>query len=307
MKDGLTNTVLMIRPTNFGSNPDTIADNKFQNDMAEGSSSEISQKAIIEFDKMVNALTTEDVNVIVIQDTSTPVKPDAIFPNNWISSHSNSTLVTYPMMAATRRLERREDIVTKLTEEFGYKKRYSFEYHEEEDIYLEGTGSLVFDRLNKVVYACLSKRTNIKVLEKFSVLYNYDKVVFNASDRNGNPIYHTNVMMAIAKDHVVICLDSIRDIDERQSVVNKLNSSGKEIIEISYDQMEQFAGNMLQIKSKLGAPIMLMSGAAYDSLSSSQIDKLSSYSKIIKIPIPTIEHYGGGSVRCMVMEVFKPV
>ena len=305
MTDGLTNTVLMIRPAHFGSNPDTLADNKFQNDMS-GKKTEVSEKAIVEFDKMVKSLEDADVNVIVIQDTVNPIKPDAIFPNNWISSHSNGTLVTYPMMAASRRNERREDIVTKLTEEYKYKKRYSFEYHEAEEKYLEGTGSLVFDRANKIVYACISKRTDVKVLEKFAVLYNYQKVVFHATDRSNSPIYHTNVMMAIANDHVVICLESIRDIEERKEVIENLSNSGKEIIEINYNQMEQFAGNMLQIKSKLGQPIMIMSSAAYNSLTSSQIDKLSAYSKLLSIPIPTIEHFGGGSVRCMVMELFKP-
>ena len=305
--EGITDTVLMIRPKHFGSNPDTIEDNKFQDRVEESDKKTVSEKAIIEFDNMVAELRRHDINVIVIEDSDSPVKPDAVFPNNWITSHNNGSLVTYPMMAKSRQKERREDIVDMLTEKYNYKKRYGFEYHEANDIYLEGTGSMVFDRGNKVVYACLSSRTNIKVLEKFAVLFNYTKVVFNATDRNNNPIYHTNVMMAMASDHVVICLESIRDDDEKNEVIRNLKAGNKEIIDITIEQMEQYAGNMLAIKSQLGIPYMVMSNAAYNSLSAEQIDKLGNYSTLIHIPISIIEQYGGGSVRCMLMEVFEPV
>jgi len=251
-------------------------------------------------------LERHDINVIVIKDTKVPLTPDAVFPNNWISSHSQGCLITYPMKAESRRLERREDVVDKLTESFGYKKRYGFEYHEESEIYLEGTGSMVLDRVNKIAYAGLSARTDIKILEKFTVLLGYEKIIFHSTDKDNNSIYHTNVMMAMGDDYVIICLDTIKDPKERALVTVTLENSGKQIIEISHDQMNSFAGNMLQVRSKMGEPYLIMSKAAFNSLNITQIDQISSYNKIIQIPIPTIEKYGGGSVRCMIMEVFPP-
>lgn len=302
---GITDTLLMVRPKDFGSNKDTIVDNKFQAKMEDEAASQISKDALTEFDEMVKELKRHDINVIVVEDQKEPFTPDAIFPNNWISSHKNGSIITYPMKAPSRQLERREDVVDMLTEKYGYKKRYGFEYHEKDELYLEGTGSMVLDRHNKKVYACLSARTDIKVLEKFAVLMDYNKIIFHATDRNDNPIYHTNVMMAMGTDYVIICLDSIKSIAEKKAVKNALEDDGKKIIEITIDQMEQFAGNMLQVMSKLGNPYLIMSQSAYYSLTSKQIDEINKFNKIINIPIPTIEQYGGGSVRCMIMEVFK--
>ena len=300
---GLTDTVLMIRPKQFGPNEETLSDNAFQNRAEKGEMSTIAQSAIEEFDKMVIELERHDIRVMVIEDKEEPYTPDAIFPNNWFSTHGTS-IATYPMMAESRRAERREDLITQLVKDRGYKKRYGFEYHEEQELYLEGTGSMVLDRDNKIAYACLSQRTSIKVLEKFSVLYGYHKVVFSAFDDQGGAVYHTNVLMTVGDAYVIICLDSIRSEEEKAEVVRTIQNSGKEIIEISHEQMNAFAGNMLQVKSKLGEKFLVLSKTAYDSLDTSQIDKLSSYNKLIKAAIPTIEKYGGGSVRCMIAEIF---
>jgi len=300
---GITDTILMVRPDAFGPNAETLADNAFQSESKEGESSSIAAAALKEFDDMVSELRRHDIEVMVIEDQADPVTPDAIFPNNWFSTHKTS-IVTYPMMAQSRRLERREDIINQLVKDKGYKKRYGFEYHEAEELYLEGTGSMVLDRDNKIAYACLSQRTNIKVLEKFAVLYDYKKVVFNAYDENASAIYHTNVLMAVGTDYVIICLDTITSDEERAEVTKAITSSGKEIIEISLAQMNAFAGNMLQVKSKLGEKFLVMSKTAYSSLDSSQIDRILAHNKIISPAIPSIEKYGGGSVRCMMAEIF---
>lgn len=301
--EGITDTVLMIRPHAFGSNQETLTDNAFQSDSAEGQANHIKEQALIEFDAMVEELQKNDIKVIVVEDNPEAHTPDAVFPNNWFSTHATS-IVTYPMRAASRRLERREDIVDLLMKERGYKKRYSFEYMEEEELYLEGTGSMVLDRKSKVLYACLSQRTDIKVLEKFAVLQGYQKIVFTAVDEDGKRIYHTNVLMAIATDYVVICLAAIPDEAERREVIASFEKTNKEIIDISMAQMNAYAGNMLQVKSKLGEKFMIMSKSAYESMSAAQIDQIRIHNKILTPGIPTIEKYGGGSVRCMIAEIF---
>ena len=293
----------MIRPKSFGPNAETLADNAFQSNSKAGEEVSIAKAALNEFDVMVEELRRHDIHVIVVEDKIDPNTPDAIFPNNWFSTHGSS-IVTYPMMAASRRAERREDVVNQLVKERGYKKRYGFEYHEEENLFLEGTGSMVLDRDNKIAYACLSQRTSIKVLEKFTVLYGYTKIVFNAVDEKGSAIYHTNVLMTMGSDYVIVCLDSIKSAEERAEVEETIKSSGKEIIDISLAQMNAFAGNMLQVKSKLGEKFLILSKTAYDSLDTNQIDKLNSFNKLISPQIPTIEKYGGGSVRCMIAEIF---
>ena len=304
MTQGITDTILMIRPKNFGPNPETLLDNSFQ-DNGEGVDPQlILNEAISEFDNMVALLQKHDIEVLVIEDTNEPAKPDAIFPNNWFSTHDNKTIATYPMKSELRRLERRDDIVEKLTELQTYKKHYVFEYHEPNEEYLEGTGSMILDRVNKIVYAGLSQRTNIKVLEKFAVLYNYQKVIFHPFDRHGSPIYHTNVMMHVGTDLAVVCFDSITSDDEKSEVRNSLINTNKVILEISFDQMEQFAGNMLEVKSKLGQKYMVMSDTAYKCLKDNQINMIEEHLKILHIPIPTIEKYGGGSVRCMMAEIY---
>lgn len=296
----------MVRPAHFGFNEMTAESNSFQHFDKNDQPKDVSEKARKEFDNMVSVLRSHDIDVQVIEDTKDPVKPDAVFPNNWISLHRNGTIVTYPMNAPNRRTERREDIIKLLEKENKVDKRYSFEYYEEEEMYLEGTGSMLLDRENNVVYACLSPRTNIMILDKFCILMNCKKVSFFSVDRQGEHIYHTNVMMALGIDFCVVCLQSISDDEERKMLVKSLEETGKEIIEIDYNQVESFAGNMLEVMSTSGKRILVMSETAFKSLTTEQINILESRTEILNIPIPTIEYYGGGSVRCMMAENFLP-
>jgi len=308
MSRQITDTIFMIRPSNFGFNAETAENNSFQSKEGAEETEKIKQLAIEEFDAMVEKLKLNGIEVIVFEDTDTPTKPDAVFPNNWISFHDNKHIVTYPMFAKTRRHERRDDIVDTLTEKYKYERRITFDFYEDEKepVFLEGTGSLILDRVNKICYACVSPRTHVFLIEKFCLLLGYTKEVFFARDDKGEEIYHTNVMMALGEDFAVICLDSITDADERQSVVNRLEATGKKIFDITMDQMNSFAGNMLQLSSKDGEANLVLSETAYNSLETEQKKELHGLSKLLVIPIPTIEKYGGGSVRCMIAEVFYP-
>lgn len=297
----------MVQPANFGFNHETAANNSFQTENKDIAPKEIQKLALKEFNNMVDLLKANDIEIIVIKDTIDPIKPDAIFPNNWFSTHATGSLITYPMFAKNRRLEKRQDIIDTLNEKYQYKKRYTFDYHEDSDQFLEGTGSMILDRSNKVVYACLSLRTEIRILEKFCVLLGYNKIVFDALDRKGDPIYHTNVMMALGEELAIVCLTSIQESIDREKVRNSLVDAGKTIIDISMDQMEQFAGNMLEVLSKNGSRYLIMSKTAYDSLKKKQIEQIEKKSKILTVPIPTIELYGGGSVRCMMAEIYEPI
>lgn len=301
----ITDKIMMIRPANFQFNEETAANNAFQT-AGEYDNEAIKNKAIEEFDAMVAILRSKGITVEVIQDTDEPVKPDAIFPNNWISFHADGTVVTYPMYAENRRIERREDIIDALGDKYQVNKRYTFDYYESEEKFLEGTGSMLFDREHNIVYACLSPRTDIKVLEKYSVLMGAKKIAFRSVDRDGQDIYHTNVMMALGVDFCVICLDSIKNEVEKNDIIDSLNETGKEIIDITYEQMENFAGNMLQVSNDQGQRYLVLSQAAYDSLTETQISTLSNLTHILPVPITTIETLGGGSVRCMMAEIFLP-
>ena len=304
----LTNHIMMIRPANFGFNDQTAANNAFQSKDKISDTQLLKDIARDEFDNMVAILRSKGVHVLVIEDTEMPIKPDAVFPNNWISFHENGTLITYPMYAPNRRIERREDIVEQIENKFIVKNRYSFEFYEtEDDIYLEGTGSMIFDRPNGIVYACLSQRTDATLLDKFCVLMGSNSCVFRSVDRFGIEIYHTNVMMALGEDFVVICMESIPDEDSRKKLLSLFEKTGKEIIEISYAQMETFAGNMLEVMGSGGNRYLVLSQSAYDSLHSDQLLRLSALTNLLPIPIPNIEKFGGGSVRCMMAEVFLPV
>jgi hypothetical protein len=305
-KRQITNTILMIRPAHFGYNPETAQNNSFQRLDESMTPAEIAEKTQEEFSGFVDELRYKGVQVIVVEDTDTPIKPDAVFPNNWISFHQTGVVVQYPMYSKTRRQERRSDIIEILQNDYVIERDYTFEHYEEEETFLEGTGSMILDRQHRIAYACLSERTDIRLLEKWCVLLGYHKLAFTAVDRHGDPIYHTNVMMALGEDFVVICLDSVQDESERNLLVSSLERSGKEIIEISYEQMESFAGNMLQVSSAFGPKYLVMSETAYQSLNEEQIEKIKKRTDIIHFPIPTIEKYGGGSVRCMMAEVFLP-
>ena len=296
--------ILMVRPAAFGYNAETATSNSFQHNNSNESSKSIQEKALAEFDALVQKLKDHNIYVILANDTLIPIKPDAVFPNNWISTHSDGTLITYPMQAVARRLERRDDIIELISNEFIILNQYSFDHYEEEEKYLEGTGSMILDRINHIVYACISPRTDLELLEHFALLGKHQKIIFHATDPLGKSIYHTNVIMAIGQHQAILCLDCIQDESEQENIIQSLKGTNKEIIEIAWVQVLKFAGNMLQVRNQDGESFWVMSQSAYDSLNIDQIKKLNQHSKIISCPIPTIEWYGGGSVRCMIAEIF---
>ena len=296
----------MVRPARFGYNEETAKSNHFQS--AEGKDDQdVHQKALAEFDEAVRTLQKNNIDVLVIDDTLEPYTPDAIFPNNWLSTHQNKILITYAMESPIRRQEIREDVLRKLEEDYGFNKEYNFQHYvEEEGLTLEGTGSMILDRENRIVYACLSSRTTIQLLSKFGILMNFKPIYFFAFDKNDLAIYHTNVMMALGEELAIICLEAIADEDERKTVKNQLLANNKTIVELSLDQIDQFAGNMLELRSNDMSRFLVMSTTAKNALTEDQIKTIESSSQILAIDIPVIEKYGGGSIRCMLAEIFKP-
>lgn len=300
----ITNKVIMIRPINFGFNAETAENNAFQSQI-EGLSSEDAQaQALKEFDAFVNLLKSNRIEVTVFEDTDDFYTPDSIFPNNWFSTHEDNVFVTYPMFSSVRRDERREDVLETIKPSNVKVKRYGFEYFEEEDKFLEGTGSMILDRENRIAYACLSERTHVEVLEKFCVLRNYRKIFFHSQDENGQYVYHTNVMLTIGEGFALICMDSIKDEEERKQLISSFKDTDKELIEINHEQMNNYAGNMLQLKNDLGERFIVMSLAAKNSLSENQLSTLEKHGTILAPSLKTIETLGGGSARCMVAENF---
>ena len=297
----------MIEPVAFGFNDQTAVNNYFQ--QKDGlSGAEIQHLALKEFKGMVETLTSKGIEIIVVPDTQVSHTPDSIFPNNWISFHEDGRVALYPMYAENRRAERRSDILDILGSQ-GFKTTCIVDYtaYENQNCFLEGTGSIIPDRANRVAYAALSDRTNRDLFLQFCKDFNYSAIYFAANQSvNGKrlPIYHTNVMMCVGDKFVVICLDTIDNLEERETVVSAIIRTCKEIIEITEAQMHCFAGNMLQVENKAGARFLIMSQSAYNSLTGLQISRLNSFNEIIPIAIPTIEKYGGGSVRCMMAEVF---
>src|SRR6202012_1374410 len=286
MNQQTTSTILMIRPVNFVFNEQTAGSNAFQNRNAE--QQRVQDNALREFNNLVNLLRDNGVEVIVVDDTHEPHTPDSIFPNNWVSFHQDGNVFLYPMMAENRRLERREDIIMQLEDEFKINHIIDLSRFEHEHKFLEGTGSMVLDRENKIAYACLSPRTDKDVLDLFCAQSGYKPVLFHAVDENGMDIYHTNVLMCIGSKFAVICLDSIKDEYEKNSVTSILKSTHKDIITISFAQMNQFAGNMLEVKNKAGDSLLVMSKNAYQSLTASQKTCLEKYCRIVYADINTI-------------------
>jgi hypothetical protein len=299
-----TNNLLMVRPANFGFNEQTAESNTFQNEDSGLSSQLIKQKAIDEFDEFVAVLKAKGINVHVIEDTLVPVKPDAVFPNNWVSFHQNGAVITYPILAPIRRLERRQDIIENLKSHFTIKREHHLEFFEGKNKFLEGTGSMILDRVNKIAYACISPRTDASLLEEFCLMTDYDKIQFTAVDKDDIEIYHTNVMMAIGETFVVICLDALKIEKEKEILLNSFSKTNKEIIEITFDQVLAFAGNMLQVRNDDGDTFLVMSEQAFLSLTEAQVQKISKHTNILYSPINTIETIGGGSARCMMAEIF---
>lgn len=291
----------MVRPFRFAFNEETAQNNYFQQPAVSGS---VAVKALEEFDAFVNQLRGKDVDVTVVQDTPAPWTPDSVFPNNWFSSHLSGELVLYPMFAENRRQERKLEVVDLLTRKMNHRKVIDLTHWEKKGEFLEGTGSMVLDRDKQVAYCCRSPRTSEKVLADFCARMNYDAILFNSTDKNGNLIYHTNVMMAVGNQVAIVCLESITDEDERRKVVSRLNSGGKIIVDITLDQVARFAGNMLEVKSRNGHPIMVMSASARNALTTAQETIISTYNTILSAPLSTIETNGGGSARCMLAEIF---
>ncbi len=291
----------MIRPINFSFNAETAVNNAFQ---TQGFADGAQEKAAFEFDAFVDTLRSAGVDVTVVNDTPVPYTPDSIFPNNWISFHSDGTIVLYPMFAENRRLERKQTVLDTIKEKFQVKETIDLSIFEKDNLFLEGTGSMVLDRENKLAYACLSPRTDKKVLEKFCEIAGYQPIVFNAMDENNQPIYHTNVLMCVADKYVVICMDAIKSPTEKDLVKNTIIGSGKIIVPISFDQMNHFAGNMLQVQNNLGENLLVMSSKAYQSLNETQKALLLQFNAILYSSINTIEINGGGSARCMMAEVY---
>lgn len=305
-----TNTILMIRPVGFRMNEQTAVNNYYQHELKNTLPATINKKAQLEFDDFVVELKNYGIHVIVVNDTENPSTPDAIFPNNWISFHQNGDVGLYPMFAANRRLERREDVL-EILEESGFKIENIVDYTEAEDeaVFLEGTGSMVLDRQNSTAYCALSPRADEELFIEFCEDFEYTPVVFTANqtvDDRREAIYHTNVMMCVAEQFAIICLAAIDDKKERKNVLKHLRETGKEVIDITEKQVRAFAGNMLQVKGTNDQQFLVMSSLAYHSLRKEQLQKIEKYNPIIHSSLETIETCGGGSARCMMAEVFLP-
>ncbi|MEN0053472.1 MAG: arginine deiminase-related protein [Mucilaginibacter sp.] len=299
-----TSNILMIRPVSFGFNEQTAASNAFQN--RDTDQQTVQEKALAEFDSFVRILKDNGVNVTVVDDTLHPHTPDSIFPNNWVSFHTDGSVFLYPMQAENRRLERREDIISKLEDNFSVAHVIDLSRFEAEHKFLEGTGSMVLDRENKIAYACLSPRTDKETLNFFCEQAGYKPISFEAIDAQGKAIYHTNVLMCVGSQFAVICADSIPNPHERVVVLESLRSTQKEVVTITFDQMNHFAGNMLELKNKDGENLIVMSRSAHKTLTAYQQTALEKYGKLIYANINTIETNGGGSARCMIAEVHLP-
>lgn len=297
----------MIRPVHFQSNPLTAESNLFQG-RNQSSPEQQQRDAEAEFDRLVTALESGGIEVVQFADTVEPHTPDAIFPNNWVSFHADGTVVLYPMEAPNRRTERRQDIIDSLASQFGFQVReiVDLTWHENEGHFLEGTGSLVLDRSNRIAYACLSSRTHLDVLGDFAQRLDYEVIAFDAVDINGAPIYHTNVLMNVGEELAVICDEAIPRDDQRDAVISSLETTGHEVLTLTFDQMHAFAGNMLELRSSSGQRLVAMSEQARNSLRASQLEKISDYADIVSASIDNIESSAGGSVRCMLAEIHLP-
>ncbi len=297
----------MVRPAHFAFNEETAANNAFQSRDKHLPPEEMRRLAMQEFDGFVEQLREAGVDVIVAKDTATPIKPDAVFPNNWVTFHQEGFVVTYPMFAPTRRRERRRQIIDQVLKTgFAADRRLNYEFNEKRNRFLEGTGSIIFDHQHRLAYACLSPRTDEQLLQDLCQEIGYEAVTFRSADANGQDVYHTNVMMALGETFVVICLDSVRDPAERQMLEQKFAETNKEIVAITLPQMNAFAGNMLQVSTTSGQPLLVMSSTAHQALMPEQISTLQKHTQLLHVPITTIETYGGGSARCMMAEVFLP-
>lgn len=295
-----TSKVFMVKPVRFGYNPQTAGNNAFSRPGRENSAQE---NALREFTSYVALLRANKIDVVIGEDTSTPHTPDSIFPNNWFSTHEDGTMVLYPMSTLNRRHERKEELLEVIRKNFEVRRLIDLTWWENDNLYLEGTGSMVLDRENKIVYAAKSQRTSEKVLEDFCKQMCYTPVYFEAYDRQGVAIYHTNVMMSVGTAYAIVCMESIRP-EDRDRVRTSIMDSGKKILDISFEQLGHFAGNMLEVHNTEGRPILVMSASARKSLTTEQNRELSAHYKLLSPQLDYIETHGGGSARCMLAELF---
>lgn len=296
--------VFMVRPAAFGFNPDTALTNTYQHRPAEPAL-QISQQAVKEFDRMVDLLQAHDVQVHVFNDTPMPPKPDAVFPNNWVSFHDNGTVVLYPMQARSRRVERIPDWIEELGRFYEINQVLDLSHHEQEGMYLEGTGSLVFDYAHRIAYAARSPRTHETLVHRLCDSLAFESVIFDASDESGMPVYHTNVILSITSRLVLICLDAIPPDGGQDVLLKRFRETGRKIIAISHAQVRKFAGNMMEVQTRQGQTLLVMSASAYRALLPGQLNAVTQHTDILVVDVPTIERYGGGSVRCMMAGIFN--
>ena len=299
----VTDTILMVRPARFCYNAETAITNHFQHELFL-SADQLQLQAAAEFDNMVSILQGNGIDVMLIDDTPDPVKPDAIFPNNWISTNAEGIISVFPMQAVSRRAEKRSDIVESLSQRFIITGVEDWSHYEKEEQFLEGTGSMVIDHEHKIIYACLSPRTHQDVVEKFAAVHGYRAITFIAHDERGKEIYHTNVMMSVGEGFAVLCPKAITDHNERVAVTQLLEATGHEIIYITHEQMNAFAGNLLQVKNTAGEKFIVMSQTAFNALEEEKKETLQNYGSLLPVDVSIIESVEGGSVRCMMAEIF---
>ncbi|WP_207532083.1 citrulline utilization hydrolase CtlX [Desertivirga arenae] len=305
MEKQSTSSILMVRPRRFGFNDQTAVSNFFVNKATKYQ--EVHQKALREFDQLAEVLERHGIKVSIFEAMNEPYSPDSIFPNNWISTHEDGSTFLYPMEAPNRRMERREDILATLSQYYQVKEIIDLTHFERQNQFLEGTGSMILDRRNKIAYACLSSRTSKSALSEFCRISGYRAVTFNAVDKNNRAIYHSNVMMSVGSDFSLVCTESIRDSEEIDSLNKSLQQTEKQIIPITLEQVNHFAGNILEIRSNKGEPMIIMSEQAFKSLRPEQIKRLERFGDLLFSPLYTIEAVGGGSARCMIAEIFLPI
>ncbi|MDQ2770564.1 MAG: arginine deiminase-related protein [Bacteroidota bacterium] len=299
----LANTVLLVRPANFGFNAETAVSNHYQQPLT---GSGLAAQALAEFDAAVATLRGRGVRVEVFEDAPEPARPDAVFPNNWFTTHADGRVLLYPMCAPNRRTERRPELLAALARDFAVREVVDLSGTEQENRFLEGTGSIIFDHAHRVAYAGLSPRTDAALFGQVAQRLNYRPVAFRAVDAQGQEIYHTNVMMCVGPGFAVVCLDSIADATERAAVADSLTATDHELVAISQAQVGRFAGNMLALEAN-GRCLLVLSQQAHDALMPEQRQALARYAELVPLAIPTIETVGGGSARCMLAEIFLPV
>ena len=300
--------VFMVRPAHFGFNTETAESNAFQKQEGDLSPQQIQEAAVKEFDAMVATMRDHGIDVRVFEDTDQPVKSDAVFPNNWVSFHPDGSVILYPMMAQSRRPERRTDIVTAIQTDGKYNVRQLVDLSdfEKSDKFCEGTGSLIIDHINGILYACLSPRTHRDVVDRVAEELEFDVLYFKAYGADGTAIYHTNVLMTLSDAYAIVCLDSIREQDERELLIKTLKSTKRQIIDITKEQMGSFCGNVFPVMNQKGVKFLVMSQQAYDGFTLEQRASLSAWARLLPVDIKTIETYGGGSARCMITGIHLP-